>query len=191
MCSLGSGVTIPIDVLLSIVFGSAIALSSRGQLRVSSRTWFTTRYFVATVAFHGLVVLPSAAYRYFFHPDWSYMYLVDTSFAPVALSITGLIVLLAAGVGAFLIGSYCVRSNREWLILTVIVTAVAGIALVATLGVSRLGVVGTTAQQLGSYGLLQLHETDLLPAMLVMGGCVLGGWIYILVLFSREGTTSR
>lgn len=183
--------TAPIDVLLSIVFGSAIALASQGQLRVSSRSWFATRYFVATVAFHALVVLPSAAYRYFFHRDWSFMYLFDTTSAPVAFSILGLVVVFVAGICSFLVGSHCVRTNREWLILTIIVSAVGGIALVAVLGVSRLGVVGSTAQRLGSFGLQPLHLTDLLPAMAAMGACVLGGWIYILVLFAREGTTSR
>lgn len=181
--------TAPLDLLISVVFGGAIALASRGQLRVSSRPWYATRYFASAAIFQGLLVLPAAAYRYFFHPDWAAMYLFEASKATVIYGIAGLGLVLGAGVGTFGLGNYCARTHREWLILTVMALAVAAVVLMVVLLPERLLLVGSYAQWHGSFGLRALAETDLLPAVLVMDGCVLVGWVAVLAVFVREGAS--
>ena len=181
--------TAPLDVLISVVLSGAVALACRGQLRVSSRSWYATRYFTALSTFLLLLVLPSAAYRYFFHPDWAAMYLIEASDLTVPFSVACLVAMSGAGVGTFALGSHCARSHREWLILTVLALAVGGIFVVAALSGTRLGQVGTYAQWHGSFGLRPLFTTDLWPALLVMGGCVLVVWIVMLVLYVREGVS--
>lgn len=185
-----TGVTAPIDLLLSLIFGGAVALASRGQLRVTSRPWYLTRYFVATVTFHGLVVLPAAAYRYVFHPDWAFMYLFDTSSFRVVFVSIGLLLVFAAGVAGFLLGKHCARTDRLWLLLTSMAVCAGGIALITTLGARRLSAVGSTAQWEGAFGLSPIMSTDLFPAVVVMGGCALVGWISVLASFAREGESA-
>lgn len=185
----GSGVTAPLDIVISVVLGGAIALAARGQLRVSSRSWYASRYFVVVATFQGFLVLPAAAYRYFFHPDWAYMYLFEASRATAVFGMVGLSAVLIAGIVSFSLGAYCARSQREWLILTVMGLAIALAVLATALGKARLVMVGSFDQWHGSFGLRPMFETDLLPALLVMGGCVVVGWITILAILTREGAS--
>lgn len=180
-----------IDIFLSFVFGAAIALACRIQLRVSPRPWYATRYFYSLLVFQGMAVLPSAAYRYFFHPDWSAMYLFNASEVQSLFGLSSLALIFASGMGAFILGNFCARTQREWILLAGLAVAIAGIATVAVLGEDRFKVVGNFAQWTGSFGLRQFAETDLLPAVLLMGGCVVFAWLHILFLFAREGAAVR
>jgi hypothetical protein len=184
-------VTAPIDMLLAFVLGGAISLACRVQLRLNPRPWYATRYFAAMIGFFSLVFLPAAAYRYFFHPDWSVMYLLDTSSTPGLFGLIGLLLLGASAIGAFVLGNYCARAHREWLLLTTLALAVAGIATIAAIGVERIKLVGSFAQWQGSFGLRPLAATDLFLAVVVMGACAALAWLHILVLFAREGAAVR
>jgi len=184
-------VTAPIDVLLVFVLGGAIALACRVQLRLSPRPWYATRYFAALGGFMGMLVVPSACYRYFFHPDWASMYLFNASGSPALFGLGAILSVILSGVGAFVLGNYCARAHREWLLLTTLAVACAGIAVVAVVGAHRIKVVGTLAQWEGTFGLRQLGDTDLFPAVLIMGGCVVLAWLHVLFLFAREGAALR
>ena len=183
--------TAPIDALLSFLLGGAIALACRVQLRLSPRPWYATRYFAALVGFMAMLVAPAAVYRYFFHPDWSAMYLVDASGSPSLFGFGALVAVVGAGLGAFVLGNYCARAHREWLLLTTLAVAAAGIAVVSAVGFHRIKVVGTFDQWQGSFGLRPLGETDLLPALAIMGACMLLAWLHVLILFVREGASVR
>lgn len=183
--------TAPIDVLLAFVLGGAVALACRVQLRLSPRSWYDTRHFAALGGLLGMLVVPGASYRYFFHPDWSAMYLVNASNSPALFGLASLIGVAGSGVAAFVLGNYCARARREWLLLTMLAVAAAGVAVVATVGAHRIKVVGSLAQWEGTFGLRPVGETDLFLAMLIMGGCVVLAWIHVLVLFAREGAALR
>ncbi len=174
-----------------MVFGTSVVLSCRVQLRLSPQPWYATRYFASLAAFEGMLVLPAASYRYFFHPDWSSMYLFQASNSTGLVAFGWLLLLFCVVVGAFWLGAYCARLHQEWLLLVVLAIAIGGISLLSTLGAKRLRLVGSYEQWSGRFGLRSIVETDLLPAVLIMGLCVLIGWIYILYLFSREGTSLR
>jgi hypothetical protein len=184
-------VTAPIDILVAFVLGGAVALACRIQLRLSPRPWYATRYFAALSGFLALVYLPAAAYRYFFHPDWSVMYVLDATSTPGILGLLQFVLLFAVATGAFVLGNYSARAHREWLLLTSLSLAVAGIATIAALGVDRIRVVGTFAQWEGNFGLRQLASTDLFGAILLMGAIVLLAWVHLLVFFAREGAAVR
>lgn len=183
--------TAPIDLLLAFVLSGAVALACRIQLRLSPRPWYATRYFAVLATFFGLVVLPGAAYRYFFYPDWSVMYVVDASATAGLFAMVALLALAGAAVGAFILGNYCARGHREWLLLTVLALASAGIATIATTGAERIKQVGSFAQWHRTFGLRDLGETDLFLAVLVMGGLVMLAWVHVLVMFAREGAAVR
>jgi hypothetical protein len=184
-------VTAPIDALLSFMLGGAIALACRVQLRLSPRPWYATRYFAALVGFNAMLVAPAAVYRYFFHPDWSAMYLVDASSFPALFGLGALVAVVGSGVGAFVLGAHCARAHREWLLLTTLAVAAAGIAVVAAVGYHRIRVVGSFEQWQGSFGLRPLLETELFVALALMGGCMLAGWLHVLIVFAFEGAAVR
>jgi hypothetical protein len=138
-----------------------------------------------------MLVIPGASYRYFFHPDWSAMYLVNASNFPALFGLVSLLAVAGSGVAAFVLGNYCARARREWLLLTMLAVAAAGVAVVSTVGAHRIRVVGTLAQWDGTYGLRTMYETDLILAVLIMGGCVLIAWLHVLFLFAREGAALR
>lgn len=180
--------TAPIDLLLSVVVAASIVLTTRSQLRLSPQPWYATRYFAALATFEGMLLLPAAGYRYAFHPDWSFLYLFDASRYPGALTAGALVAVAAAAVGTFWLGDLLCRTGRVWALVLVLGGALAGIAAVATMGFGRMRLVGSHAQWVGTFGLRPLAETDLLLAILVMSGCVLIGWVFILYLFAREAT---
>jgi len=184
-------VTAPIDVLLSFVLGGAVALAARIQLRLSPRPWYATRYFASLGTLYGFLVVPAASYRYFLHPDWSAMYMVDVAPAQQFFGLGALLAVMGSGLGAFVLGNYCARAHREWILLASLAAAAGGIAMLAALGAGRIGVVGSHAQWTGTFGLREIGETDLLPAMLIMGLFVVGAWVHVLVVFAREGTAVR
>jgi len=179
--------TAPVDVLLCVVFGVTSALASRVQLRLSSQPWFSTRYFASLATFLLMVVMPSTAYRYFFHPDWATMYAFEASRATGLFAVVTLLIGLGAGVGAFWLGSYCCRERKDWILLVVLGVAVAALALIAALGSARIGQVGTYAQWVGEFGLQPLGATDVLPELLISVVALAVGWLYLLVFFAREG----
>jgi hypothetical protein len=180
--------TAPLDALLSFVLGGFVALACRVQLRLSPRPWYATRYFAGLASFQLLVFLPAAFYRYYFFPDWSAMYLFNASQFHFWATGGGLVVAALMAIAAFVLGNRCARARREWLLLTALAVALAGLATVASLLVDRLWSVGSFAQWQRNFGLRQLTETDLLPALLAMGVCVLVAWLYMLVIFAREGS---
>jgi hypothetical protein len=184
-------VTAPIDVLGTFVLGGAIALACRVQLRLNPRPWYATRYFAALASLHGLVVLPAAAYRYFFHPDWSAMYLVPASETSGLFGLGALVVVCGAAIGAFVLGNHCAKARKEWVLLTSLAVAIAGIATISSLGSGRISRVGTIAQWEGTFGLRDLVGTDLFVAAVVMGGCALVAWLQVLILFAFEGAAVR
>ena len=179
--------TLPLDILISFVLGGALSLACRVQLRRDPRPWYATRYFGALLSLMGLVFLPAAAYRYFFHPDWSVMYLFSTSASAGLIGLAGLVLDAGAAIGAFALGNYSARMRREWLAVVAMVSALAGIVGVALLGEERVLVVGQMTQWERGYGLQPLSESDLYWASLVMGGCVMVGWLQLMVSFIREG----
>ncbi len=183
--------TAPLDVLLTFVLSGSLALACRVQLRLNPRPWYATRYFAMLLSLHGLVVLPAAAYRYFFHPDWAAMYLFPASETSGLFGLTALLSAGGAAVGAFILGHYCARTHREWVLLTTLALAIGGIATMAVLGAGRIAVVGTFTQWDGTFGLRPLRTTDLFAATMIMGACVLLAWLHVLVLFAREGSALR
>lgn len=183
--------TAPIDALIAFVIAGALSLSCRVQLRISPRPWYATRYFLGLATLFGFLVIPSAAYRYFFHPDWSSMYLFDAARLPGVFGMGAIVVVLGSAMGAFVLGNYCARGHREWLLLAALALATAGIALAATFGADRIKVVGSHRQWEGAFGLQPLGETDLFPAVIVMGACVLLGWLHALLIFTREAAAVK
>ena len=178
--------TAPIDLLMSVIFGASAVLASRTQLRLSPQPWYATRYFAALLTFEGMLVLPASGYRLLFHPDWSFMYLFEASAHPAAYGAASLALLALVGVGTFCVGDFLSRTGRVWALIIVLGLAISGIATIAAVGAERLGTVGTHSQWAGTFGLHPLVETDLLFAVLIMGGCVAVGWVFILYIFIRE-----
>ena len=179
--------TAPFDLLLSVVIGASVVLASRGQLRLATRPWFASRQLAALVSLELMLLAPGAAYRYLFHPDWAFMYLLDTSGYSGMLAAGSLLLVVAAGVGTFWLGDFCARTGRLWLLLLALAVALAGLAVVVAVGSPRLAVVGSFAGWTGTYGLRPLGDSDLLLAMLVMGACLAVGWFHVLFRFAREG----
>ncbi len=178
--------TAPIDLLLSIAIAASVVLATRTQLRLSPQPWYATRYFAAVASFEAMVVLPAAGYRYGFHTDWSFLYLFEASRHASAVTVGGLVAVAGAAVGTFWLGDFLCRTGRVWALVLLLGGAIVGVGVVAALGLPRMALVGSHAQWVGTFGLRPLTSTDLLFALLIMGACVLLGWVFILYLFARE-----
>ena len=183
--------TAPLDILIAYVLSGAVALTCRTQLRLSPRPWYATRDFAALCSLFGLVVIPASAYRYFLHPDWAAMYLFDVNQLSGLFGLLGLVLVFGSAVGAFALGNYCARAHREWILLASMAAAIGGIVTLSLLGLERIRLVGSHNQWVGTFGLRPLGETDLYWSALVMGALVIGAWLHVLWLLSREGSAIR
>ena len=78
--------TIPVLIVVNLLVGASIAYSARIQIRTLQRPLFANRYFTALLMMELMILLPVGIYFSSFYPDWSWMYLIDTSTLPPGCS---------------------------------------------------------------------------------------------------------
>ncbi len=179
--------TIPALIAVSLLMGASVAYASRVQIRTLQRHVFNTRYFFALMMIELLIVLPVAIYFYIFYPDWSWMYLVNTttlSNGVVAMTFAAYPLLAAMG---YLVGYYSARSASDWVTVMFIVFMSLGLLGLVIVASDQLMWVGTYEQYHRNVGLKLLTATSVFPSILlaVTGiGICFGNVLYRLV---REG----
>ncbi len=178
--------TVPADLIINFILGLSIAYSGRMDLRRTPRSVLATRYFAALLLLVGLVYLPVGGYLYWFHTDWSWMYLVAPARLPGGMGILVLAAYAASAFAGYGIGAVRLRDGKERSVVVIATIAAVALAAVTVLLRRRLYWVGSYAQFHAGFPMQAIFRTRLVAALVVMGGAVLFGWAFILYRFARD-----
>ncbi len=182
--------TIPAFVIICALIGASVAYSARVQIRTLQRPVFLTRYFSALLMFQVMVLIPIGIYFYTFYPDWSWMYLVDTSNLSRGVGVMTIVAYPISACMGYLIGYFSTRGQSDWVTLMFIVFMVVGLAGLFVVGKDKFIWVGTYDQYHRDAGLKLLTVTSLLPSILLSLGGIGICWSYLIYRFIQEGRLS-
>ncbi len=146
--------TLPTVVALAFMVGALAALAGRAEIKLSPRHPLLTRSFAAYVIFAICVLVPISVYFYVFHGDWFLLYFIDVREIPSAIALVAFVLEGLVGVVGFSIGATLLRSQREGLVGASAALALAMAVLIPLVFRDRLAHVGTYAQWLGGFGLV-------------------------------------
>jgi hypothetical protein len=160
----------PLAALLffNIAAGLAVALAATRELRASPRSVPALRSFAALCVHEALVAVPAAFYLLARHTDWMLGYVIVGARVPSALLLVTAVGFGVAALGGFFVGARWMRDHRPlWP-----AALAAGLCLVALVGLAvmraRAGVVGTTAQYRGGFGLVPFWSSRASTAVLLV-----------------------
>ena len=171
----------PTLLFFAFAAGLATAVAARVELRISPRTPLSTRSVRAFLVYALMLLIPISVYFYVFHGDWFLLYTIDVTRIPSALALVGFAFEFLLGCVGFAIGGQLVRGQKENLAMFLTVATVALGVAVAVLASRRLGSVGTHAQYHGSFGLVSLPSSPLLPGLVLMGTLLFVGLVALVV----------
>ncbi|MCP4674956.1 MAG: hypothetical protein GY854_05515 [Deltaproteobacteria bacterium] len=182
--------TIPALIVLSALIGTTVAYAARVQIRTLQRPVFSTRYFSALMMFQVMILLPIGIYFYTFYPDWSWMYLVDTSSMSRGVGVMAIVSYPIAGALGYMVGYYSARGSSDWVTVMFIVFMIIGLIGLFAVAKNKIYWVGTYAQYHRAAGLSALTATSLLPSTLLSISGVGVCWSYLVYRFIQEGRLS-
>jgi hypothetical protein len=179
---------IPIPILLGLhtLFGLAVAYASRTSTRLSSRSLFRSRAYLALLVSEGMLGIPIATYLYVFYRDWSFMYFVDGARVPSAIAVAIVATFpFVASVG-FAVGVGLLRARRDAVLGgTLVAVGVACLAAGAVLR-RRLLLVGPFGGYHGGYGMRAITRSALGPVAGLLSTTLVAGWAYVVWRTGRE-----
>ena len=182
--------TIPAFIVLNALIGASVAYSARVQIRTLQRAIFSSRYFAALLMFGLMIVLPVGIYFQTFYPDWSWMYLVDTSKLRTGLVVMAMAVYPIAAVMSYLVGYFSARGKSDWVTLMFLVLMALGLAGLFWIAPDKLLWVGTYDQYHRNTGLTAFTKSSLFPSTLLALGGIGVCWFYLIYRFVQEGRLS-
>lgn len=138
---------------LNFIVGALASLAAARELRASPRAVHHTRGFQALTAHALLIATPIATLMLVRGSDWMVSYALDGSRIPSALTVALVAMHGGLALGGYALGARLIRDHRGQWVRTVVIVAVAAVILAAFIARDRLGVVGTTAQYRGGFGL--------------------------------------
>jgi len=113
----------------------------------ASKSIILNRYFLGAVLFELLFFIPLGIYLFYFHPDWSLMYFVDSaSYSETELMMTGLGAIsayMASALLGFFLASRLVRDDKMPVALVIMAVFGVGMGIFSLLTWDRLFNVAT------------------------------------------------
>ena len=172
-------------LLINIAAGLAVALFASRELRASPRSVPALRSFLALCAHEALVAVPAAFYLLARHTDWMIGYVISGARVPSALLLVAAFGYGVAALGGFVLGARWMRDHRPlWP-----AALTGGLTLFALVGLAvlraRAGVVGTTSQFRGGFGLVPFWSSRASTAVLLIA-MIQGGALAWLAWNLRE-----
>ncbi len=178
--------TIPVLIALNLLIGTTVAFSARKQIRTLQRHLFASRYYAALIMLDFMIIIPAGLYFCVFYPDWSWMYLVDTSKLNLAVSVMTVISYpLSASMG-YLVGYYSARSNSDWVSIVFILFMALGMLGLFISASDQFSWVGTYEQYRRDIGLKPIGDTSLALSVGVAVICIGVSWLFLTLRFSKE-----
>lgn len=155
-------------LLVNAAAGFAVALAASRELRASPRSAPALASFAGLAAYELLVAAPAALYLLLRHTDWMLSYAVHGARIPSALMLVASVAYGACALATFFAGARWMRDHRpRWSML-----AAGGLAAIALVGLAvmreRSGVVGTTAQYRGGFGLVGFWASRASTAVVIV-----------------------
>ena len=129
--------------------------------------------FLAYALFVSLLLVPTAAFFYFFHGDWFLFYWVDTARAPWVFGLFTVLLVAGAALVGFRLGAALCRASRDRAARALAMAALLVGCGVWPLAWGRLSVVGSHRQFTRDYGLTTFFASPACYsglAMLVIAG---------------------
>ena len=167
--------------------GLTVALAARQQIRGGAAAWRES-YLPGMLLFLALVPLPLGVYLFASYPAWSTLYLLDPAevgFLVVLLALGATLLLAVAG---YQIGYRLCRARRDGVLVGMVAAVGIGLLLFLVLAGDRL----TRLTLDGDWRTAQvLSGTGLVTIFALAVPLLLGGWIFLLVLFGMEGRKVR
>lgn len=182
--------TIPGFLVINMFVGVSIAYAARIQIRTLQRPLFFSRYFSALMMLELMILLPIGAYFYAFYPDWSWMYLVDTTEANAAIGVMTIISYPIAALMGYMVGYYSARGNSDWVAVLFAVFVLIGLLGMIIVAKDKLLWVGTYTQYHRDAGLKPVLSTSLFPSVILSFFGVSTCWFYLVFRFVQEGRLS-
>jgi hypothetical protein len=176
--------------VINLLIGASVAFCARIQIRTSQRPMFSSRYFTALMILEASIVVPIGWYFYAFYPDWSWMYLVNTSTSGIGISVMAIAMYPLAACMGYLIGYYSARGSSDWVTLVFMVFLLLGLVGLFGVAADKVFWIGTYDQFHRDVSLKGFASTSLLSSTLLslsgLGVC----WGYMLYRFVQEGRLS-
>ncbi len=182
--------TIPALIVINLLVGASVAFSARIQIRTLQRPVFTTRYFSALMILEAMILLPVGIYFYAFYPDWSWMYMVDSTQVLAPVEIMAMAAYPISGAMGYLVGYYSAKGGSDW--VTILFMCFMGLGLFGLFiaAYDKVSLLGTYDQFHRDVGLKGFASTSMLSSTLLAGAGVGTCWFYLLLRFFQEGRLS-
>ncbi len=176
----------PIVILMPIfglLVGLSVAFAARRQIRLLSPSW-RRAYLVSILIYMVLIWLPVGMFFFITYPTWSVLYLTEPPGIHASFGLIIIVISTVASVIGYQLGEFLLHRALDRHLIASMGLCVLGLFLVLVVAGSRLGSVA----EFGDWREAEsLSDTVLGSSLLFMLPLVLGGWIYLLVYFEREG----
>ena len=150
------------------------------------------RYLLGTILFELFFFVPLGAYLYFYYPDWSLMYYIDTSLYPektiIIIGIIALISYIGAAKAGFFTSAWLIRNDNIKAAYLVLAFVLICLSVFCMISINQLMGVGSF-EQYGLQTTTPIH-THLIGWIIGIDGACAGAFLLLLIKTLRNFETS-
>jgi len=169
--------------LFSLLAGLSVAMSARQQIRRGARL-LREPYLVGLLLFEIFVVVPVGLYLFLSQPAWSMLYMIDAEELSSGILITVLVGSPIAAAIAYTLGYFLCLKKKYFVNLVLAAFFSCAILVMFFSAGERFSRLATDGDWQRASGILA-SNLGVIFAFIVP--VVLGGWIFLMVLFAMEG----
>lgn len=163
--------------------GLSVALAAHQQIRRGAMQW-REPYLPGLLLFELLVLLPLGGYFFYSYPAWSTLYYFQSLEVSSWIGVAMLLGSLIAAVVGCQIGHVLCRRRQDRVLVAAVVLAAGAVVVFFILAGDRFARLALD----GDYqNAPRLMKTSMGMTLSFVIPVVLGGWIFLLVLFGQEG----
>lgn len=163
----------------SVALGLLAAALGARELRSSPRGVTQLRGFVALATHEAAVAVPVAFWVLARHTDWALSYVADGARVPSAALLVAALACGALGLAGFALGAWWIRAHQPRRPGALAIgLAAAGLVGCVVLH-HRVGLVGSTVQYRGGFGLAPLAGSRVLGTVVVAGLGYLAAYVHL------------
>ena len=168
---------------MSLLAGLSVALAARQQIRRGAMQW-REPYLPGLLIFELLVLLPLGGYFFYSHPFWSTLYFYQSLESSSWIGVGMLLGSLMAAVAGYQIGHVLCRRRQDRALWGAVLLSAGAVIFFFVLAGDRFVRLAPDGDYENAPKLLKTSMGMTLSFVIPV---VLGGWIFLLVLFGLEG----